>query len=80
MSRKGNGWDNAVAERCFRILKTELIYLAEFKMHEQPQTGVFEYIAVIYNRQCWQAANGSLAPLAYEQAFNTHAMLCPEQC
>jgi transposase InsO family protein len=80
MSRKGNCGDNAVAESFFRTLKTELISLEEFETHEQAQTGVFEYSEVFYNRQRCHSANGYLAPLAYEQAFKTHEMLCPEKC
>jgi transposase InsO family protein len=80
MSRKGNCWDNAVAESFFRTLKTELIYLEDFETHEQAQTGVFEYIEVFYNRQRCHSANGYLAPLAYEQALETHGILCPEKC
>jgi putative transposase len=80
MSRKGNCWDNAVAESFFRTLKTELIYLEDFETHEQAQTGVFEYIEVFYNRQRCHSANGYLAPLAYEQALKTHGILCPEKC
>jgi putative transposase len=51
MSRKGNCWDNAVAESFFHTLKTALIYLEDFDTHEQAQTVVFEYIEVFYNRQ-----------------------------
>ena len=80
MSRKGNCWDNAVAESFFHTLKTELIYLADFDTHEQAQTAVFEYIEVFYNRQRCHSANGYLAPLAYEQALQTHEILCPEKC
>jgi putative transposase len=80
MSRKGNCWDNAVAESFFRTLKTELIYLEEFATHEQAQTRVFEYIEVFYNRQRCHSVNGYLAPLAYEQTFKTHEILCPEKC
>jgi putative transposase len=80
MSRKGNGWDNAVAESFFHTLKTELVYLEDFETHEQAQTVVFEYIEVFYNRQRCHAANGSLAPLAYEQALKTNERLCPEKC
>jgi transposase InsO family protein len=67
MSRKGHGWDNAVAESFFHTLKTALIPLADFDTHEQAQTGVFEYIDVFYNRQRCHSANGYLAPLAYEE-------------
>jgi transposase InsO family protein len=80
MSRKGNCWDNAVAESFFHTLKTELIYLEDFNTQEQAQTTVFEYIEVFYNRQRCHSANGYLAPLAYEQALKTNGILCPEKC
>ena len=67
MSRKGNCWDNAVAESFFHTLKTELVYMEDFNTHEQAQTAVFEYIEVFYNRQRCHSANGYLAPLVYEQ-------------
>jgi len=80
MSRKGNCWDNAVAESFFHTLKTELIYLEAYDTHEQAQTAVFEYIEVFYNRQRCHSANGYLAPLVYEQALKTNESLCPEKC
>jgi putative transposase len=80
MSRKGNCWDNAVAESFFHTLKTELVYMEDFHTHEQAQTAVFEYIEVFYNRQRCHSANGYLAPLAYEQALKTNEILCPEKC
>ncbi len=80
MSRKGNCWDNAVAESFFHTLKTALIYLEDFDTHEQAQTVVFEYIEVFYNRQRCHSANGYLAPLAYEQALKASGTLCPEMC
>lgn len=80
MCRKGNCWDNAVAESFFHTLKTELIYLEDFDTHEQAQTAVFEYIEVFYNRQRCHSANGYLTPLAYEQALQTNGIRCPEKC
>jgi len=80
MSRKGNCWDNAVAESFFHTLKTELIYLEDFDTHEQAQTAVFEYIEVFYNRQRCHSANGYLAPLVYEQALKTPGIFCPAKC
>jgi putative transposase len=80
MSRKGNCWDNAVAESFFHTLKTELIYLEDFDTREHAQTAVFEYIEVFYNRQRCHSANGYLAPLAYEQTVKTQESLCPEKC
>jgi putative transposase len=80
MSRKGNCWDNAVAESFFHTLKTELVYVEDFDTHEQAQTAVFEYIEVFYNRQRCHSANGYLAPLVYEQTLKTHEIFCPEKC
>jgi transposase InsO family protein len=80
MSRKGNCWDNAVAESFFHTLKTELVYLENFDTHEHVQMAVFEYIEVFDNRQRCHSANGYLAPLAYEQALKTHGIFCPEKC
>jgi putative transposase len=77
MSRKGNCWDNAVAESFFHTLKTELIYLEDYDTYEEAQTAVFEYIEVFYNRQRCHSANGYLAPLVYEQALKTSEILCP---
>jgi len=80
MSRKGNCWDNAVAESFFHTLKTELIFLEEYDTHEAAQTAVFEYIEVFYNRQRCHSANGYLAPMVYEQVLKTNGLLCPERC
>jgi putative transposase len=80
MSRKGNCWDNAVAESFLHTLKTELVYTEDFDTHEQAQTVVFEYIEVFYNRQRCHSANGYLAPLVYEPTLKTNEIFCPEKC
>jgi len=51
MSRKGNCWDNAVAESFFKTLKVELIYGNELESIEQAKTSIFEYIEVWYNKK-----------------------------
>ena len=68
MSRKGNCWDNAVAESFFHTLKTECVYLEQFETRDQAQDAIFDYIEVFYNRQRRHSANGNLAPLVYEQS------------
>jgi transposase InsO family protein len=68
MSRRGNCWDNAVAESFFRTLKTECVYLESFKCREQARHAIFDYIEVFYNRQRRHSANGNLAPMVYEQS------------
>ena len=44
MSRKGDCWDNAVAESFFKSLKTELIYGNKLITKEQMKLQIFEYI------------------------------------
>lgn len=67
MSRKGNCWDNAVAESFFHTLKTELIHHEDFQTREEAQQAIFEYVEVFYNRQRKHSTNGYLAPFVYEQ-------------
>lgn len=49
MSRKGNCWDNAVAESFFKSLKTEWVYHYKYKTFEEAEQSVFEYIEGWYN-------------------------------
>jgi putative transposase len=51
MSRKGNCWDNAVAESFFATLKTELIHRQTWPSRVALRAAVFEYIEIFYNRQ-----------------------------
>ena len=67
MSRKGNCWDNAVAESFFHTLKTELIYHEVFETKAQANQTIFEYIEVYYNRQRSHSANGNLSPVEFEE-------------
>ena len=66
MSRKGDCWDNAVAESFFHTLKTELIYGRVFKTREEAQKVIFEYIEVFYNRNRLHSANDYQSPVEYE--------------
>lgn len=51
MSRKGNCWDNAVAESFFKPLKTELIYGYKLIFKKQMESEIFQYIEIWYNRK-----------------------------
>lgn len=50
MSRKGNCWDNAVAESFFKTLKTELTNHYNYKTKQQAENDIFEYIECFYNK------------------------------
>ena len=69
MSRKGNCWDNAVAESFFKILKSELIYHRKFKNQAQAKIEIFEFIEVWYNRQRLHASLGYKTPIQMEIEF-----------
>ena len=66
MSRKGNCWDNAVAESFFHTLKNELIYQTKFKTRDEAKNVIFEYIEVFYNRIRSHSNNDYLSPVEYE--------------
>jgi len=60
MSRKGNCWDNAVAESFFKSFKAELIYGAKLKNKDEMSLYIFEYIESWYNRKRRHSALGNL--------------------
>ena len=69
MSRKGNCWDNSVAESFFKTLKVELIYDDNFKTIEQAKTSISEYIEIWYNRKRLHSYLGYKTPCEMEQEF-----------
>ncbi len=68
MSRKGNCWDNAVAESFFRTIKTELIYHCRYKTRNEAKKDIFEYIEVFYNRKRIHSSIGYISPMEFEMA------------
>lgn len=67
MSRKGDCWDNAVAESFFHSLKTELTNHYQFNNHQEAKNVIFEYIEVFYNRIRIHSANNYIAPVEFEE-------------
>ena len=67
MSRKGDCWDNAVAESFFHTLKTELTNHYQFNNYQEAKNVIFEYIEVFYNRIRIHSANNYLAPVKFEK-------------
>ena len=67
MSRKGNCWDNSVAESFFHTLKTELTHHVRFKTREEAKKSIFEYIEVFYNRKRTHSSNDYMSPAEYEK-------------
>lgn len=67
MSRRGNCWDNAVAESFFNLLKRERIRRRKYKTREEARRDVFDYIEFFYNPQRKHVRNGMLSPIDFEQ-------------
>jgi putative transposase len=65
MSRRGNCWDNAVAESFFKTLKTELL-TDEIWHSERLQQELFEYIDIDYNTKRYHSALGYTTPNNFE--------------
>lgn len=62
MSRRGNCWDNAVAESFFGTLKSELIYRTKFETRIQATMAVFDYVEIFYNKRRLHSALNYLTP------------------
>jgi len=67
MSRKGNCWDNAVAESFFKTLKSDLVYQTYFYTKKQAKREIFEYIEFHYNRVRSHSYLGNLSPCKFEE-------------
>ena len=69
MSRKGNCWDNAVAESFFATIKNELVYRQRWASRTELRAAVFEYIEVFYNRRRLHSSIGYKTPAEVENDY-----------
>ena len=70
MSRKGNCWDNAVAESFFKTLKCEWIYKHKYQLKSQAELSIFQWIETWYNRKRRHSAIGNRSIEEFELLFN----------
>ena len=73
MSRKGNCWDNAVAESFFATIKAELINRTRWSNRLELRSAVFEYIEVFYNRRRLHSSIGYKTPAEVENLHQLSA-------
>ncbi len=71
MSRKGDCWDNAVAESFFGSLKTELVHHEKYKTREEARLSIFDYIEMFYNRRRLHSFLNYLSPEEFEKSMVT---------
>jgi transposase InsO family protein len=66
MSRKGDCWDNAVAERFFASLKTERIFPKNYRTREEARRDIIDYIEMFYNSKRLHSYLGYVSPREFE--------------
>lgn len=64
MSRKGNCLDNSLAEKFFGLLKSELVYMKEYKTIEELEKDIIEYIDYYNNKRINGKLKG-MSPVQY---------------
>ena len=69
MSRKGNCWDNAVAESFFGSLKRERVQWAWYQNRWEAQQDILDYITMFYNSKRAHSYLGYMCPNDFEQKF-----------
>lgn len=69
MSRRGNCWDNAVAESFFGNLKKEKIRRHKYKTREEAKRAIFYYIEMFYNPKHRHTHNQRVSPTSYEKQY-----------
>ena len=72
MSRKGNCWDNAVAESFFNSLKNERVHDRRYATRDEARADLFDYIEVFYNRRRRHSALQGQNPTSVFEAWQQH--------
>lgn len=67
MSRRGNCWDNAVAESFFATLEWELLRETSFATHHAANRALVHFIDTWYNHERLHSSLGYKSPVQYEQ-------------
>jgi len=71
MSRKGNCWDNAVAESFFKTLKSECTDRQKFNTRKEAEMAIFQYIETWYNTRRRHSSLNYMTPMKYSQLLQT---------
>ena len=68
MGRRGDAYDNAVAESFFATLETELLHRERFATRDQARSAIFDYIEGFYNPHRRHSTIGYQSPTDYERS------------
>ncbi|MBW6521604.1 MAG: integrase core domain-containing protein, partial [Desulfoarculaceae bacterium] len=69
MSRKGNCWDNAVAESFFGTLQTERVFSSSYMTSDAARKDIVDYIEMFYNSRRRHLYLGYMSPKAFEKKW-----------
>jgi transposase InsO family protein len=69
VGRKGQCWDNAVAESFFATVKTELIHRRAWPTRKAATSAIFDFIEGWYNTRRRHSTLGYLSPTQYESTI-----------
>ena len=67
MSRTGNPYDNAKAESFMKTLKSEEVYLRQYRDGQEARTSIQNFLEEVYNRKRLHSALGYLSPENFEK-------------
>jgi len=67
MSRTGNPYDNAKAESFMKTLKSEEVYLRQYRDQEDARASIQRFIEEVYNRKRLHSSLGYLSPEDFEE-------------
>jgi len=69
MSRRGNPYDNAKAERFMWTLKKEEVYASDYQGLRSARSSIKEFLETVYNQQRLHSALGYMPPAEFEQSL-----------
>lgn len=69
MAAKGNPYQNAQAERFFRTLKYEEVYLKRYETYEEARANIGDFIEEVYNTKRLHSALGYRPPAEFEAGY-----------
>ncbi len=69
MSRRGNCYDNAVAESFFQLLKRERIRKKIYLTREEARSDIFNYIEMFYNSKRRHGHANGVSPVQFDQQY-----------
>jgi len=69
MGSKGDAYDNAAMESFWATLQTELLDRHEWRTIAEPNSAIFQFIEIFYNRKRRHSSLGNLSPAEYERRY-----------